>query len=560
MAHQHSLPRSSTALGKLSIFAAAATASLLLLAGVLLRLCYPALTHRFIHEDMAMRSRDVIRAAALLISVHSVGADAGAAGQAGTVDAGPVRPTEIGVNLGGISHFSTQRAFANLLIGGNWVQPGPTHYIDVPATGLTDDGGVASTPPGNVAILGMTQPDTGPQGATIGCSWTGQGMVTVSRGAIGLVSKRNSLRFHWTNTWTNQTGMDIRVSEVNPKDPVRHLDCREITTPATAIFDPAFVKALVGFKVIRFMDWQRVNDNLPVTWETRNKPTSILLAESDGVPVEDMQALANELGADPWFCMSWNADTGYIEHFAQYVHDHLPAGRRVYVENSNEVWNTGFAATRQSVAEGVAEHLSPNSGIAGLYRYAEKTTEVMKIWARVFADRPRSLVRVAASQQGVPFRSETVLGFRDTAAHVDALATSAYFGDIMHDGVTDNLNEAFVRLNKRVDQTIAGAINDKAVAKNFGKSYVAYEAGQALVIPYNMAFLREIERDPRMYGVYRRFISEWREHIGGLLTLFNNVGEIKESGAWGLQEHSGQPLADAPKLRAVLDDRESSRQ
>jgi hypothetical protein len=531
-----------------------AATSAVLLAGVLLRLCAPALTHHIIHEDLAMRFKHLVHAAAAVVAAHAPGAQAGAAGP-GPVDAGPVPPTTIGINLGGISHFSTQRAFANLAIGSFWLEAGPTHYIDFPKAGLTEDGGIAALPDGQTAILGLALPDTGPQGVTIGCTWAGQGEVAMSRDTQDVKLSRNSLHFHWTNIWRTPTSVDFRVSAVNPQDPIRHIDCRETTTPPSAVFDPAFVASLRGFETIRFMDWQRTNDNEAESWATRNQPASILYAGGDGVPVEHMLALANELGANPWFCMSWNADASYIEHFAQYVHDHLPAGRRVYVETSNEVWNTAFAATQQAIAEGEAEGLSTNPGLAALYRYAEKTTQVMAIWTRIFADRPASLIRVAASQQDVPFKSDTVLGFRDTAAHVDALATSAYFGDIMHEGVTDNVDEAFTRLNRRVDQTIAQAVENKAVARKFGKSYLAYEAGQAVVIPNNLPFLQAIERDPRMYGIYRKFLAEWRQRVGGELTLFNNVGEIKESGAWGLQEHSGQPLSEAPKLRAVVDDR-----
>jgi hypothetical protein len=530
-----------------------------LVAGLALRHTYPALTHRFIHEDMSMRLKDVLRAAALLTAAHSAGANAdgsGSSSPATAADAGPVPPTAVGINLGGVSHFSSQRAFANLAIGANWVEAGLTpRYIDLAPNDLTADGGIADLRPGATAILGFATPDTGPKGVTIGCTWTGQGSVTVSRNAVDVVSKSNSLHFHWTNTWRPEPGIDLRVSAVNPRDPIRHIDCRETTTPATALFDPGFVKSLQGFKTIRFMDWQRTNDNVKVTWATRNQPSSILYDAMDGVPVEHMMALTNELGADPWFCMSWNADDDYIEHFARYVHDHLPAGRRVYIETSNEVWNTAFPAAKQAIAEGVAEKLSTNPGLANLYRYAEKTTEVMKIWTRVFADRPHSLVRIAASQQNVPFKSETVLGYRDTAAHVDALATSAYFGEIMHEGVTDNLDEAYRRLYLRVDDTIRQSIENKAVAHKFGKSYAIYEGGQAVVIPYNMPFLTQIEQDQRMYGVYRKFLTEWRARVGGALTLFNNVGDIRQSGAWGLLEHSGQPLSEAPKMRAVIDDR-----
>ncbi len=534
------------------LLGAIAVASGVLLAAAALRLRYPALAHRIMHEEMAMRLKHLFPAAAIFAASHSMTVAAGG----GAGDAGPVTPTVIGINLGGIGHFSSQRAFANLAIGSSWLEAGlAPRYIDLAAASQTADGGIAFVRPGATAILPLAAPDTGPHGATIRCTWTGQGDVALTRTAMDVTRSSHSLQFHWTNNWHNSTGVDFRVTSADPKDPVRHIDCRETTTPANAVFDLTFVKELKGFKTIRFMDWQRTNGSPIETWDNRNQPSSIIYTGKDGVPVEHMMALANEVGANPWFCMSWNADADYIEHFARFVHDHLPADRKVYVETSNEVWNTAFEATRQASSEGIAEHLSTNPGLAGLYRYAEKTTAVMKIWSQVFADRPHSLVRVAASQQDVPFKSETVLGFRDTAAHLDALATAAYFGDIMHEGMTDNLDEAFARLNKRVDQTIAGSVQNKAVAHEFGKMYVTYEAGQAVVIPYNMPFLASIERDPRMYGIYRKFLSAWRSQVGGSLNLFNNVGDIRFSGAWGLLEHSGQPLSEAPKMRAVVDDR-----
>ena len=92
------------------------------------------------------------------------------------------------------------------------------------------------------------------------------------------------------------------------------------------------------------------------------------------------------------------------------------------------------------------------------------------------------------------------------------------------------------------------------VANKFGKRYIAYEAGQHVVKPDDLLLTTKIQRDPRMYDVYKRYIDDWRSRVGDTLTLFANVGGIGPFGAWGLSEHSGQPVSEAPKLRAVLEE------
>jgi hypothetical protein len=178
----------------------------------------------------------------------------------------------------------------------------------------------------------------------------------------------------------------------------------------------------------------------------------------------------------------------------------------------------------------------------------------MKIWEQVFADNPRRLVRVISTQHVNTSAAKQVLAYRDTAAHIDALATAPYFGyDLMKEGQTTDLKEIFSRLNERVDQTIDIAYANRAVAAKYGKRYIAYEAGQHVVMPQNVPLSMLVQRDPRMYDVYRHYISAWRQKIGDTLTLFSNVGPISNFGGWGLAEYSGQPISETPKLRAVME-------
>src|SRR5690606_32137070 len=106
--------------------------------------------------------------------------------------------------------------------------------------------------------------------------------------------------------------------------------------------------------ILRFLDWQRTNDNFAVAWDERSTPRSSSQVASAGVAPEDMVDLANLMGADPWFLMPYRADDAYIRSFAELVHQRLDPRRVVYVELGNEVWNDMFDAAQQAEREGIA--------------------------------------------------------------------------------------------------------------------------------------------------------------------------------------------------------------
>jgi len=70
-------------------------------------------------------------------------------------------------------------------------------------------------------------------------------------------------------------------------------------------------------------------------------------------------------------------------------------------------------------------------------------------------------------------------------------------------------------------------------------------------MPNNVPLLQQIERDPRMYDLYKSFISQWQSKIGDTLTLFTLHAPTTSFGGFGMFEYIGQPLSDAPKMRAV---------
>ncbi|MFL6725740.1 MAG: hypothetical protein ACJ8FS_04395 [Sphingomicrobium sp.] len=479
----------------------------------------------------------------------SSGNSAAAAQLAGTAE------PKLGVNVSTIAYWDGSRPFANLIYGGDWAMQAAGGSQEVPAGSLDANGWVKSLPNGYHVQRVLSIPSAS---ADVLCRWEGNDHGSMSVGSDGVTSSiskphANQLKFHYASTYP--TGKFAVLSfTVDPSNYVHNIDCREVAAPPAEKFDPAFIATIRGFRVIRFMKWQTaVEANSRVTWATRNKPADGTFGKSDGVPVEFMVDLANEVGADPWFTIPWNADDDYVRQFAAYVRDHLAPGRQAYVETSNEVWNGSYPVMHQAQDEGTAEGLDSSQGPYGqaIYRYAEKTQHVMQIWSSVFAGQMNRVVRVASAQHVNPFWSERMMGYGKLAESVDALATAPYwgFGDSDYSG--QPLDQIMGKiLPQRINEALDLAVQQKAIARKYGKRYIAYEAGQGVLMNNSQAVVAEIERDPRMADLYKSFIGGWNSKVGDTLTLFTLTAPLAGAG-FGLVEYAGQPLEQTPKMRAA---------
>jgi hypothetical protein len=452
----------------------------------------------------------------------------------------------MGINVTTPSYWQGERALMNLVAGSGW--------SGIPASRLTTDGVVTSLSSGEVATRILTLPNVVYAGNTvrIRCSWLGNGTLKMANWVAQNISNgANSLSFDWVPM--GRQNAHINLLTTDPANPVRQLDCRETTADPNAVFHPDFVESLKKYSHVRFMDWQNTNRNQPVSWATRTTPNSTINFGKDGVALEHMVALANASGVAPWFTVPWNADDDYVRRFATYVRDNLNPNLKAYVETSNEVWNGMFPVAKQALEEGRAENLSSNDFQAQMLRYAEKSTSVAKIWTDVFAGQSSRLVRVVSSMNVNAWPTEQIMGFRDTAQYVDAIATAPYFGHDVFSGtyatLTD-LNTIFSRINTAIDGAMTGAQANADVAKKYGKRFITYEAGQH-VVTSNISLAQSIQRDPRMATAYTRYMSLWKDKFGDALMLFADVGLIGQYGAWGMQEYVGQPMDQAPKFQAA---------
>jgi len=460
---------------------------------------------------------------------------------------------KLGINVAGIAYWSAEQTFANQAAILEWRDPnGGWGYVaadrlrgGVPATIKTGRGLLAFLTPPAAAFRG--------EGPTTRCTWAGKGSVSIASAGRIVSSAARTITFEWPKTKTPMQTVTVNLDATDASDPIRNIDCRE---PAEkGVFAAQLLNYLKPYSVLRFLDWTTANGNpKSVTWATRGTAGVNATGGSDGTALEYQIGLANAVGASPWLTLPWNADDDYHRRAAALVKAGIPAGRQVYVEVANEVWNWQFGAAQQSRDEGVAAGLADTPFQAGLHRYAQKTSQVMKIWAEVFADRPGQLVRVAATQNDNPWTAEVVLAFPGLAASVDALATAPYFGHGFFDANPSETDVAKLMgtLAGYAKGVVSGPVSQNAaIAKKYGKRFITYEAGQHVVGPDRLPLVTQMQRSPLMEPIYRTFIADMAGKTD-LLTLYAATGPISQYGAWGLREYAGQPIAETPKLRGVV--------
>ncbi|MCW2411186.1 MULTISPECIES: hypothetical protein [unclassified Sphingobium] len=480
----------------------------------------------------------------------------GSATTVGTGSAVSGVPTmKLGINLTPLTTYVGNRSFMNLLDGWRLVTAQGV-WTDMPQDRLDSNKRLVDLRAGEAGIRALALPTRSLWGESVDiiCRWQGTGSVSVGGEPVknARVSGK-SLTF--TFVPKGGAGTWLRFANINPSDPIRNADCREVDADPNATFDPTYLAEVKRYGVLRFMKWSYggVEGNLPVRWETRTKLGDEVVNGPDGVALEYMIQLANELKADPWFCVPWNADDEYVRKFAELVRTRLDPSLKAYVEVSNEVWNYVYPVTTQALNEGKAAGLSTNDHMAMLSRYAQKTGQVMDIWSSVFAGQMHRIVRVAAIQTGA-WNANFVLSFGDTAKKVDAVAIAPYFAANLSATAFDtpaDVDAVFASLSDQVADRIAESKKVKEVATTFGLRTITYEAGQHVLGSPSLEKMTALQRDPRMSKLYTTYLTKWRNEVGDLMVMFSDYGGSGKWGSWGQRDYVGQPLSMANKENAV---------
>jgi len=363
-----------------------------------------------------------------------------------------------------------------------------------------------------------------------------------------------------------------------------------------------------SYDTIRTMDLAQTNFSLETTWDKRIKPDYIFQGrngeghfmsggtryrdDATGLAWEHIIQLANRVGSDFWINIPARVDDNYIIQLAKLMRDTLDPNIKLYLEYSNEVWNSGtFPVFNYSKAQGILRgyHL-PEGGdngevLAGFRFQGARSVEIFDIFYSEFGSAAESrLVRVVAGQSTNPAIFGKVLNFEYpvnsgnyVSDKVDALAIAPYFG---HKVISEMFNDApliaidpeplrdtsaytvddlMAKLTAHLRDSIKNDIKNNAkLAEDYGKKLIAYEGGQHLTNETGDTHLQDLlveaQYSDAMGDLYREYLGYWFLHgKGGLFSHYTNITPCSTYGCWGARQFFDQTEDEAPKYKALMD-------
>ncbi|EYD72077.1 hypothetical protein [Limimaricola hongkongensis] len=491
----------------------------------------------------------------------------------------------LGMNLAGISDWSTQHPFLDLMktsrpwighLSGQW---GGVDAEAMAARGHVAPGGRLLSLPDEVSHVGTLILTDQPEAAV---SLSGryvlrhEGRGAISVGGRGRAVSRapGEIRFDYA---PGPGAVEIEIRAIDPGDPLRDITVvREDRLPhagAGALFNPDWLARISDLRLLRFMDWMQTNGAVQRHWADRPRPGD--QRWTDGVPVEVMARLANEIGADPWVTLPHMADDDYVRRFATHLRDHLDPRLKIHAEWSNEVWNFGFGQARWAQARARDLWGADAPGDAWMQFAGLRAAQVADIWAEVFGAQARTrLVRVLATQTDWPGLEAAALdaplavaqGARPPAESFDAYAVTGYVGHEV--GADADLGDwrgwiADGTAKKRALAMLRADVADLSgrlwphhakVAARHGLRLVMYEAGPHLVAgpkgrddPALTGFLADLTHAPEIPEIIDGVMAGWRAAGGTQATAYLDIAPASRWGSWGALRHldDASPLWEA---------------
>jgi hypothetical protein len=331
----------------------------------------------------------------------------------------------------------------------------------------------------------------------------------------------------------------------------------------TDLFYPPFLDVLedIPFESIRYMNFTGTNGSDPdypeqIEWVDRKLPDDASqrgidpISKFGGACWEHVIELANRTQTDPWINVPVSASEDYIHSLAELLLQELDPSLNLYVESSNEVWNTapGFEQSlynqQQAIDMGLGEHEN----------HARRTIELSQLFASVFGEAAinnRVRVILCSHQPMLKWWVEPMLTYIDnTFGHpsgfIYSLSSQTYFsgGADSGESVDDILDDCHQNIEGQIDDTgvnEAGRMQwiKKCLDWSLPGGYTSYEGGPAHGggSTTNIANRILAERSPGMCEEMRFNLDEAFIQLGGTLAMqFTLTSSYNRYGCWGLTD------------------------
>ncbi|MCB9282431.1 MAG: T9SS type A sorting domain-containing protein [Lewinellaceae bacterium] len=411
------------------------------------------------------------------------------------------------------------------------------------------------------------------------CSFAGQGVVASSTGGSvqNLVydPPSNATTFDYVVAPGSNGLFLIEFSDTRrtPSDPLHSgFTDFKMLRPGYAndsgVFHTAFLDLFdsIHFSAIRFMNFTNTNGSNPVfpvqtEWVDRKLPTDASqsgiaqIGKRDGACWEHVIDLANRTHTDAWINVPISASSDYVDQLATLLKNNLDPDLNIYVESSNEVWNTapGFEQSQYNQAQ------AADLGIGEHENHARRTVELAQIFETVFGagslnDRVR--VVLCSHQPMLKWWVEPMLQyinahFGPPADYLYAIGCQTYFsgGHEAGESVGKILDDCHLSITNQITDT---GVNEagrtqwiaKAIAWGLPGGFVSYEGGSdhGGGSTTNIANRILAERSEGMCEEMRYNLDDAFIQLGGTLAMqFTLTSGYNRYGCWGLTDDVNVP-------------------
>ena len=408
------------------------------------------------------------------------------------------------------------------------------------------------------------------------CHWDGNGdvSVTVCCGAhsVSITNKTSTTtggRFEFSVNYSeapgDQTYTHVRMS-INTSYTGNHVKnirfylkrFENLYEVQGEVFHPDYLKVMKNFKVYRYMGAFNTNNSTFKTWSDRTTPTYFNQTGGNkgcGLAYEWACIFSNRTNTNMWFNVPHAADNDAIRKMAQLVYRNLNPDLDIYLEYSNETWNTAGPYYQQ-----FAYTQNYPGGHAALSR------NTFRIWREVFGKDSLRVKRVLASI-GVSDINHISWGrIQQTGLeNFDVWSVSYYWGLI--NPAWCNINTAYNELQTSVRNTSGEwykrmkAHSD--MAKEIGKEMFCYEGGwgtdPALASTYScLPIVQALQIDPRIEALTMEVMDTLKNlgiSGGNELSVLGGWQENTinhQVGFWGLYDNASADPMTYPKYSGVI--------
>lgn len=328
-----------------------------------------------------------------------------------------------------------------------------------------------------------------------------------------------------------------------------------------------FLSEIDIYTVFRFMDFVPTNNSEVQRWVERTLPTADHYDTPGGAIAYEWQIdLCNRSGADIWLTLPHktvldylaNPEDNYWTRLAALVKERLDPNLKIYVEYSNETWNSGFTQSTFCTYQGQRLGLSSDSTLARFYFHVYAAVRLHKVFMDTFADNPERVVKVVASQAanflGTRAAMRAINGLRDDGSADPNLNPHGIIPDYIsianyistEDGGAANIREAWAA-DLENERTIYRLHQREILRGGHAIPLIAYEGGQHYLLNAD-----DFSRNPESYDMYREWLDVVAEFFD-MTVHYTHLGRWNSGGAWGAKDSNTQPLSQAHRYRALRD-------